>query len=605
MNEVNGTVDDRGNVTWSPEPTKDCAFFDYARAAIEAGATLDSARDSFALALREAGSPKAADYTVRTSFDAAWRKAEAKRIGDEDREARQRQTNADREDLDAIASEIAQRHPIEARRAQLVRALVGKQYDRQLARKLAAEAIPDAAPAGEDAPLIQTGAEFFEGAGDPDAECIAPGLAYRERAVLAHSKRGEGKSTICAWLVARATCEGRRTLVIVDDDPGTWQRRLKDDFGANRDHLFAGAAAALSPAGALEQAVADARPAWIVVDNWRTWALSSGIQSTGGFSNTEAAGSIIGRLVSVARGGPALTLLHNEGWHDDTRSRDSSAVEDAVDATRKVRVFGDVTEVQPGGKTRIGIDREIRRWRMRDDGSGMDYLGTGPRESAAGDGDEDYERQVAEYLQKHRALSWTQFRKHHARQVLHMNVGNDRLKALFDRARDHLNRGGPSGPTLPRDRADRPVLESGPRCGPIERTAQDRAVLGGGPNGPDTIGGPPAADRSVGGPVADRFTRGRDDMICEFEGCTEKGSPRAVVNLSEPANRPAWNVCDSCWASWSAETTEVPSEPAPPGGCDPAEFRAWLARVQWRPPTEAEVAAERARLMGEQSGTIH
>ena len=89
-----------------------------------------------------------------------------------------------------------------------------------------------------------------------------------------------------------------------------------------------------------------------------------------------------------------------------------------------------------------------------------------------------------------------------------------------------------------------------------------------------------------------------NEQACQFEGCTSYGLPRyGLQSLGEPDER--HRVCDEHWIAYRAETIEVPSEPIPPFGCAPAEYREWQDRVQWRPGNEAEVAAEHARLMDE------
>ena len=232
----------------------------------------------------------------------------------------------------------------------------------------------EAAP--EDAPLVTSGADLVAGV-DPTegAVEVAAGIAYRERTVLVDAQRGAGKSTLATWLASRSTVDGLRVLVVGDDDPGTWKARMVG-FGAKHDQWAYGEASTLARPGAVERAVSEFKPDWIVFDNWRTWGVASGVPDHGGFGNTEAVAVPIERIVKVSRGGPAVTLLSNEGYHDDTRSRDSSVVEDAVDATRKVVTdeLARITTLRPSQKTRTGIDRHTRRWRLRDDDSGMDPI---------------------------------------------------------------------------------------------------------------------------------------------------------------------------------------------------------------------------------------
>ena len=247
--------------------------------------------------------------------------------------------------------------------------------DREV-RRLAVQYVDRAEELAEAAPLFVSGSDLIAGtAGSEQTPAVAVGAAYEGRAVLVHAQRGTGKTTLMAWLAANATIAGRRVLVVGDDDPASWAIRMRR-FGADNDAWSYGTAAALSRPGKLEEA-ADGFD-WIIVDNWRTWAIESGIEASGGFGSTGAAAVPIQRLVAVVRDtGRALTVLANEGWHDQTRSRDSSVVEDAVDATRKVRVDQEsrVTTLAPAGKTRVGIPETALRWRLREDGTGMDEQG--------------------------------------------------------------------------------------------------------------------------------------------------------------------------------------------------------------------------------------
>lgn len=254
----------------------------------------------------------------------------------------------------------------------------------------------DAAPADDAGELVTLGAEFVKGSTDAPDAMVAPGMAYEGRAVLVHAKRGEGKTTLTAWLAARATVEGSRVLVVGDDDSDTW-RRAMPAYGANLDRFGWANAAALAGAGRYERAVEGYD--WIIADNWRVWAAACGIADRGGFGNTEAAGAIIDRTVAIVRDSArALTILHNEGWSNDERSRDSSAVEDAVHVTRKVTSDkgGRITTLRTGGKyPRRGIDNQTRQWRYRLDESGFDVV----KLDAASDpetGDQDREREAVE-----------------------------------------------------------------------------------------------------------------------------------------------------------------------------------------------------------------
>ena len=205
---------------------------------------------------------------------------------------------------------------------------------------------------------------------------VAPGVAYRGRAALVHAQRGAGKTTLLAWLVARASVAGVKTLVVGDDDPQSWRQRLIS-FGADLTKIGGVSATRVAPANELESVVSDPVLGWdwVVVDNWRTWAGACGIVDRGGYGDTAAA-SLIDRLVSLVRRDPelALTLIHNQGWHNDSRSRDSSVVEDAVDVCRRI-VTDKATRVsvcEVAGKVRYGIPSAALAWYLRRDEAGYD-----------------------------------------------------------------------------------------------------------------------------------------------------------------------------------------------------------------------------------------
>ena len=212
---LTAVVNDRNGVTWTPAPTKGCTFYDYARTALEAGAILFHARESFALAMLETGSPQAADYDVRTAFDAGWRKVEAKRIGDEARDIIRHQ----REDARFIADKIAEDDPTAAQRARLVRELQTRGYETADARQRAADAVPDVVDAGAAdgepwEPLALDNGAFSE---PPEPlPAVGRGILTFGRAVLSIVTHGkQGKTAACWADLAPVTAKGGRVLAIV------------------------------------------------------------------------------------------------------------------------------------------------------------------------------------------------------------------------------------------------------------------------------------------------------------------------------------------------------------------------------------------------------
>ena len=212
---LTAVVNDRNGVTWTPAPTKDCTFYDYARTALEAGAILCHARDSFALAMLQTGSPQAADYDVRTTFDAGWRKVEAKRIGDEAREI----TRHQQEDARFVADKIAEDDPTAEQRARLSKVLRQRGYETADARQRAADAVPDVASGtaadGEPwEPLALDNGAFAEP--PKPLPAVGRGLLTFGRAVLSIVTHGkQGKTAACWADLAPVTAKGGRVLAIV------------------------------------------------------------------------------------------------------------------------------------------------------------------------------------------------------------------------------------------------------------------------------------------------------------------------------------------------------------------------------------------------------
>ena len=223
----------------------------------------------------------------------------------------------------------------------------------------------------KDAPLGQGGADFLEEGSDGETiDPLAPGLAYPGCGVLIHSRRGRGKTSITAWNVAEATKAGHKALVLLSDDRRAWRRNMRV-FGALPDNLHVARCTEVAAAGRLERLVAEFEPDWLVIDNWREWGVATGIQSEGGFKDTDAAGARMARLKAVwdSDGGPAVTIMSNQGVAsaEEGRSRDSLVPEEAVDVVRVVDwdAGSRVTTVRPAQsepKTRPGVDTTQHRW---------------------------------------------------------------------------------------------------------------------------------------------------------------------------------------------------------------------------------------------------
>ena len=336
-----------------------------------------------------------------------------------------------------------------------------RQLDDRMLRELAEDYVDrDAEAVKEQTPLTMTGADLIAGHGAKDeTPCVARGVAYEGRAVLVHSARGCGKTTLLSWLSSRATTSGKRVLVVGDDDPASWAIRMRA-FNADHSSWSYANAARLARDGALERAVADF--SWIIVDNWRTWGVAAGVADRGGFGNTEAVAVAVGRLVAVVRDSKrALTIIGNEGYANTTRSRDSSVVEDAVDATRQLRVdpAARVTTLTPAKKTRVGIDELTYRWRLAEDGASMQEQGVdrgGPvvLDDVGAPVQLDPVREFAKgWLSDNPGGSWKAFRG--AFRASDVQAGSARLKAAWD----GLAGGCPRAGTLPGTGGDTPDSE--------------------------------------------------------------------------------------------------------------------------------------------------
>ena len=245
----------------------------------------------------------------------------------------------------------------------------------------ALELVENAAAAAVVNGLWISGAEFVEEATrPPDRELTprAPGLLYRARPVVAHAARGQGKTTYAVWCACRATEVGP-VLLLVDDDHASWAALLTR-FGADLARVRVSTMRQLAPPGNLEQA-ADGCVA-VIIDSWRRWLQRASAHGTrpGAANDEGVAGPVIDRLVDLAhaRGphGPAVLVLQNESKaKDDTTSRGSFAVEDAVDAVRRIERIAETktTVVTTPHKHRLGMPEGP--WRMQLTDNEFKYLG--------------------------------------------------------------------------------------------------------------------------------------------------------------------------------------------------------------------------------------
>ena len=213
MHGVVADVDERGRVSWNIPPDSSSRASKYAAAAHEADANLGHAELAFVLALRSAGVADLAAEAVGSMFSEAWCKLEAVAIGKDAKEVE----NASREGLRALANEVERLHPTEARRARLTSELSRRGFDRNLARGLAAESIPDiGAAVGDGVPWKALDAEGMDER-PKAAPAIGRGLlAFGPAGVTSIVSQGKvGKSTALWCDLAPVTAHGGTVLAIV------------------------------------------------------------------------------------------------------------------------------------------------------------------------------------------------------------------------------------------------------------------------------------------------------------------------------------------------------------------------------------------------------
>ena len=308
---------------------------------------------------------------------------------------------------------------------------------------------------------------------------------------------------------------GRKVLVLTSDDPASWHRLLVQ-LGARLDTVFAASASDLARSGALEDAVDDSEADWVVVDNWRTWGVASGIPDRGGFGNSEAAAVPVERLVALTRTGDrAVTIIHNEAKHRPGQARDSAVLIDAVDSTRCVTREPDgvttcIEESPLDGKTRLGIPRAAVRMRWRPDGSGFDVLtglgrtpspasggvqgggvnGSGAVHASGGSHDSPLLRFAIQWATEHPQGSHRAFKA--AYRAKGKRARNDALTTALQQAKVRLAGGAfPASDPPPRGTRERVFPESVPTPVPIDGNAFPEAF--------PTIGGTPVGERGESG----------------------------------------------------------------------------------------------------------
>ena len=225
------------------------------------------------------------------------------------------------------------------------------------------------------------------------AATVARGLAFGGTMGFIRGPKASGKTTILAAAAARvsrgqpwadAPTEAGTVLVVCNDDPRSWTLALRD-FGADPDRILTAQARVVSKPGKLAALLAEHRPAWVILDNLRTWCRAMQLDT----DNSSAAASAIDPIAEAIRecGYPvACTIVHNEarskGVTSDNyanRMRNSTVFEDAADwIVGCAHVDGDTTTtITCGEKTRREIPTETLIIDLDVDGHGTPSTGGG------------------------------------------------------------------------------------------------------------------------------------------------------------------------------------------------------------------------------------
>ena len=232
-------------------------------------------------------------------------------------------------------------------------------------------------------------------------DVVARGIAFGGCLGFIHGPKASGKTTILAAAAARVSqgqpwagqdTEAGTVLVVTDDDPRSWTLALRD-FGADTTRILMARARVVSRPGKLSALLVEHTPAWVIIDNLRTWCGSMNLDVD---SSSSAASAIdpIAQAIRDCDHPVALTILHNEarsksegvvvkgvpGGPYAPRLRNSTVFEDAADwIVGCAHVDGSTkTTITSGEKTRRGIPTETITIDLSEDGHGTPSTGGGP-----------------------------------------------------------------------------------------------------------------------------------------------------------------------------------------------------------------------------------
>ena len=254
-------------------------------------------------------------------------------------------------------------------------AILGRFDDRKLAWR-----DPPGAEVDTSDPDVVSLATLLADPPDPSAT-VARGLAFGGTMGFIRGPKASGKTTVLAAAAARVSrgepwagqdTEAGTVLVVCNDDPRSWTLALRD-FGADPERLLMARARVVSRPGKLAALLAEHTPAWVIIDNLRTWCRSMHLDT----DNSSAAADAIDPIAEAIRecGYPvACTIVHNEarskgegvivkgvpGSAYAARMRNSTVFEDAADwIVGCAHADGSTTTtIMAGEKTRREIPTE-------------------------------------------------------------------------------------------------------------------------------------------------------------------------------------------------------------------------------------------------------
>ena len=203
-------------------------------------------------------------------------------------------------------------------------------------------------------------------------------------------------------------------LVVCNDDPRSWTLALRD-FGADPERILTARARVVSKPGKLAALLAEHTPAWVILDNLRTWCRSMHLDT----DNSSAAADAIDPIAEAIRecGYPvACTIVHNEARSKGegavikgvtsnpyaARMRNSTVFEDAADwIVGCAHADGSTkTTIMAGEKTRREIPTETLIIDLDEDGHGTPSTGGGDDPFTVGEPVNPLDAKITGYLMR-------------------------------------------------------------------------------------------------------------------------------------------------------------------------------------------------------------